>query len=319
MSRTARDWDLAVMAWALSGLVAAGALLLVSGAAAADGAGIPDLSGDWGRSNFSLEQPPDGPKFITNTLKKNDGTIDDDAGRVGDYNSPILTPQAAAILKSHGEFSMTGQSIPDPHNQCWPEPPPFTMSIQLELLVLQRPDEVVLIYSNGQRTRHIRLNSSHPNPLTPTYVGDSIGHFEGDTLVVDTIGIKPGRWPVLDRYGTPHSDQLHVTERYRLIDGKAAEDAMVLHHREFTKAPVPKADGYGGVFDPDTRHKGLQVAVTVDDPKMFTQLWTGYVTYRPESNWPEMICDDPPSLTNTAILEIGGPPRQGPVALKADF
>lgn len=300
-------------------LFVTGALLVVSGAAAADGPRIPDLSGDWGRSNFNLEQPATGPQFIVNTLHKKDGTIDDDAGRLGDYRSSLLTPAASAILKAHGEFSMTGQSIPDPHNQCWPEPPPFTMEIQLEVLLLQRADEVVLIYSNGQRTRHIRLNSSHPNPLAPTYVGDSVGHFEGDTLVVDTVGIKPGRWPVLDRYGTPHSDALHVIERYRLIDGKAAEDAMVAHHREFTEAPVAKADAYGGIFDDDTSHKGLQVSVTVDDPKMFKQPWTGFVTYRPESNWPEMICDDPPSLSNTTLLEIGGPPRQGPIAAKADF
>ena len=293
--------------------------LALATSVAADDSTVPALSGQWGRANFNLEQHADGAKFITNTLHKKDGTLDDDAGRLGDYNSPLLTPEAAAILKAHGEFSMTGMSIPDPHNQCWPEPPPFGMSIQLELMLLQRPDEVVLIYSNGQRTRHIRLNSSHPTPLVPTYVGDSIGHYEGDTLVVDTVGIKPGKWPVIDRYGTPHSDQLHVVERYRLIDGKAAEEAMAAHHREFTRAPMPKASGYGSVFDPDTSHKGLQVEVTIQDPKMFTKPWAGYVTYRPESNWPEMICDDPPSLTNTAILEIGGPPRQGPVALKADF
>ncbi|HEX5279243.1 MAG TPA: hypothetical protein VFW28_04110 [Micropepsaceae bacterium] len=297
---------------------AAGALLVVSGSAAADAQNVPALSGQWGRSNFNLEQPANGPVLIGNTLHKKDGTIDDDAGRLGDYKSPLLTPAASAILKAHGEFSMTGQSIPDPHNQCWPEPPPFTMIIQLEMMLLQRPDEVVLIYSNGQRIRHIRLNSSHPTPLVPTYAGDSIGHYEGDTLVVDTVGIKPGKWPVIDRYGTPRSDALHVTERYRLIDGKAAENAMVAHHREFTKAAVAKEDAYGGIFDPDTSRNGLQVEVTVDDPKMFTRPYTGFVTYRPQSNWPEMICDDPPSLTNTTILETGAP-RQGPIAAKADF
>jgi hypothetical protein len=298
---------------------AIGSLAMICPVVADDSAAVPALSGHWGRTNFNLEQPPDGPKFITNTLKKIDGTLDDDAGRVGDYTNPILTPEAAAILKAHGEFSMTGQSIPDPHNQCWPEPPPFTMSIQLELLVLQRPDEVVLVYSNDQKVRHVRLNSTHPNPVVPTYAGDSIGHYEGDTLVIDTVGIKPGHWPVLDRYGTPRSDALHVVERYRLIDGKAAEDTILAHHRTFTRAPIGKADGYGGVFDADIGHKGLQVEVRVEDPKMFTQPWTGLVTYRPESNWPEMICADPPSLSNTTLLEISGPLRQNPVALKPDF
>jgi hypothetical protein len=298
--------------------VFAGGLLTFAGPVFADDP-IPDLSGQWSHSNLNLEQPATGPKIMTNTLVNKAGLIDDNAGRLTDYKSPLLTPLASGIVEAHGKYTMGGLSLPDPHNQCWPEPPPFTMAIQLEVLLLQRPDEVVLIYSNGQRTRHIRLNSSHPSPLVPTYVGDSIGHFEGDTLVVDTVGIKPGRWPVLDRYGTPHSDALHVIERYRLIDGKTAEDAMIAHHREFTKAPVARADAYGGIFDNDTTHKGLQVQVTVDDPKMFKQPWTGLVTYRPESNWPEMICDDPPSLTNTTLLEIGGPARQGPIAAKADF
>jgi hypothetical protein len=299
------------MARKLSGLLAAGTLLLASGAAA-DAPGVPVLSGEWGRSNFNLEQPATGPVFIANTLKKKDGTIDDDAGRVGDYNSPLLTREGAAILKQHGEFSMTGQSIPDPHNQCWPEPPPFTLTIQLEVLLLQRPNEVVLIYVNDEKTRHIRLNSSHPNPLAPTLIGDSIGHYEGDTLVVDTAGIKPSQWPVLDRYGTPHSDALHVIERYRLIDGKAAADAILAHHRGFNGAPLGKFDGYGAIYDNDVARPGLQVEVTVEDPKMFTQPWKGVVTYRPETNWPEMVCAD-------SLLEIGGPPRQNPVAEKRDF
>ena len=300
------------MARNLTGLIAAGALVLASEATAADASGVPQLSGHWGRTNFNLEQPANAPLFITNTLKKNDGTIDDDAGRVGDFRSPLLTPEASAILKAHGEFSMTGQSIPDPHNQCWPEPPPFTLTIQLQVLVLQRPDEVVMVYVNDQKVRHIRLNSKHRSPLVPTLIGDSIGHYEGDTLVVDTVGIKPSRWPVLDRYGTPHSDELHVIERYRLIEGMKALDAILAHHRTFTRAAPGKFDAYGANYDNDTSKQGLQVEVTVEDPKMFTQPWKGVVTYRPETNWPEMVCAD-------SLLEIGGPPRQNPVAEKADF
>jgi hypothetical protein len=297
-----------------------GSMAAITGSAAADSrATIPDLSGQWGHSNLNLEQPATGPKIMTNTLFKKDGTIDDDAGRLADYKSPLLTPLASGILKGHGEYSMTGASIPDPHNQCWPEPPPFTMSIQIELLVVQRPGEVVLIYSNDQKVRHIPLNVAHSHPLVPTYAGDSVGHFEGDTLVVDTIGIRPTKWPVVDRYGTPHSEALHTVERYRLIDGKAAEEAMAAHRRLYTKAPMPKFDAYGGAFDPDLSHKGLQVVVTVEDPKMFTQPWTAVVTYRPETNWPEIVCADPPSLANTTLLDVGAGPREIPVAQKADF
>ena len=289
------------------------AALFVWPAIAADPASIPALSGQWGRTNFNLEQPSSGPTLIVGMLKKRDGSLDDDSARIGDIANPILRPEAADILRQHGEFSRTGQSIPDPHNQCWPEAPPFTLSIQLQILLLQQKDEVILVYVNDHKVRHIRMNVPHAEHVTPTWQGDSVGHYEGDTLVVDTTAIKPSPWPVLDRYGTPHSDALHVVERYRLIDGDAAADAVRKHRREFTTAAAfPKFDIYGGEFDPDTAHKGLQVEVTVDDPKMFTRPWTGLVTYRPETGWPEMVCAE-------SLLELSGPPRQVPVANKPDF
>jgi hypothetical protein len=273
---------------------------------------IPALSGHWGRTNFNLEQPPTGPQFIANTLKKRDGTIDDDRARVGDFTNPILTPEAAAILKQHGEFSRAGNSIPDPHNQCWPEPPPFVLAIQVEVLLLQHKDHVTLIYVNGQVVRHVRLNVPHPERVPPSWHGDSVGHYEGDTLVIDTVGIKPqGPLSVIDRYGTPFSDALHVVERYRLIDGKDAVEAMLKHRRAFTLDPV-QFDIYGAEFDWDTARKGLQVEVTVDDPKMFTQPWKGLVTYRPQSRWPEMVCAE-------SLRESTGPERQVPVAERPDF
>jgi hypothetical protein len=277
-------------------------------------ASIPALSGHWGRTNFNLEQPPSGPRFIANTLKKPDGTIDDDTARVGDYTNPILTVEAAEILKKHGEFSRTGQAIPDTHNQCRPEPPPFTLTIQVEVLLLQQKNEVTLIYVNGPNVRHVRLNVLHPAHVTPSWLGDSVGHYEGDTLVVDTVGIKsPGPLAVIDRYGTPFSDALHVVERYRLIDGEVAAQAIRQHRRAFTTdAAIPRFDIYGAQFDPDMSRKGLQVEVTVDDPKTFTMSWKGLATYRPESSWPEMICAE-------AQTQSAGLPTTLPTAAKPDF
>jgi hypothetical protein len=294
---------------------AAAVMMLVWPVIGAENSGaIPALSGHWGRTNFNLEQPPTGPRFIANTLKKRDGTIDDDMARVGDFTNPILTPQAAAILKQHGEFSRAGNSIPDPHNQCWPEPPPFVLAIQVEVFLLQQKDHVTLIYVNGQVVRHVRLNVPHPEHVTPSWQGDSVGHYEGDTLVIDTVGIKPqGALSVIDRYGTPFSDALHVVERYRLIDGKDAVEAMLKHRRTFTTDPAPvEFDIYGAEFDWDATRKGLQVEVTVDDPKMFTRPWKGFVTYRPQSRWPEMVCAE-------SLRESTGPERQVPVAERPDF
>jgi hypothetical protein len=291
------------------------AALAVAAPTALDAASaVPQLSGHWGRTNFNLEQPPAGPRFIVNTLKKPDGTLDEDSARIGDFNSPLLTPAGAAILKRHGEFSRTGESIPDPHNQCHPEPPPFTLTIQIGLLLLQTKDEVVLVYVNGNNVRHVRLNAEHPKTLTPTWLGDSIGHYEGDTLVVDTVGIKTqGELSVIDRYGTPFSEHLHVVERYRLIDGKDAAAAIRAHRREFnTNDAIPRFDIYGASFDPDTSKQGLQVEVTVDDPGIFRAPWKGLVTYQPMSNWPEMVCAE-------SLTELTGPPRDVPTAEKADF
>ena len=290
------------------------AAMIVSSAPAAETSPIPALSGHWGRTNFNMEQPPSGPVFIANTMRKRDGTIDDDAARVGDFTSPILTPEGAAILKAHGEFSRAGNSIPDPHNQCRPEPPPFVMNIQVEVLLLQEKDLVTLIYVNGQVVRRVRLNAQHPENLSPTWQGDSVGHYEGDTLVIDTIGIKPqGSLAVVDRYGTPHSDALHVVERYRLIDGAAAADALRKHRRTFTADPAQvRFDIYGAEFDWDISKKGLQVEVTVDDPKIFTRPWTGILTYRPQTGWPEMVCAE-------NLRESNGPDREVPIDDSPDF
>ena len=126
-------------------------------------------------------------------------------------------------------------------------------------------------------------------------MGDSVGHYEGDTLVVDTVGIATGPYTMVDRFGTPHSEALHVIERYRLIDGAAAKDAQDRYE---------KVDGrLGGVpgimnLDPDTARKGLQVHVTVEDPNVFTTPWSADVTYRrinPSVRWQEQVCAENPN------------------------
>ena len=289
------------------------AMVVCTATGAEKSTSIPDLSGHWSRTNFNLEQPDSGPKIIGNMLRKPDGTIDDDTARLGDPTNPLLTPLASKILREHGELSRTGKAISDPHNQCWPEPPPFALSIQVEVLLLQTKNEVTLVYVNGQVTRHVHMDRGHPAHLTPSLEGDSVGHYEGDTLVVDTTGIKPSPWPVVDRYGTPHSDQLHVVERYRLIGGEEAAAAIRKHRREFTTAAaMPRFGIYGAEFDNDMSKPGLQVEVTVEDPKMFTTPWKGFVTYRPATNWPEMTCAE--SQTTSAGVE-----GHLPTANKPDF
>jgi hypothetical protein len=65
--------------------------------------------------------------------------------------------------------------------------------------------------------RRVWLNESHPQPLTPSLYGDSVGHYEGDTLVIDTVGVRTDRpYAMIDLFGTPYTKSLHIVERYRL-------------------------------------------------------------------------------------------------------
>src|SRR5882762_6660507 len=80
---------------------------------------------------------------------------------VGDYKNPILQPWAADIVKKFGEMSLAGITVPNPSNQCWPRPMPFTFKNNV-VLVLQGPDTVTLVYANSEHdVRRIRLNASH--------------------------------------------------------------------------------------------------------------------------------------------------------------
>jgi hypothetical protein len=262
------------------------ASIVAVSALGAERAGIPDFSGMWGRNAFNFEPLPAGPRPLTNLRRRPDGT--GDANKlVGDYNNPILKPQAAEIVKQKGELSLAGKNYPDPSNQCSAYAPPFTFAMQLGMQILQQKDRITMIYNQDDQVRHLRLNAKHPAQVTPSPMGDSVGHYEGDTLVVDTVGIKTGRVAMVDRYGTPHSDALHVVERYRLIDGAKAKEAAEGHIKEDGSA------GLGGnvAVDADYKGMGLQLQFTVEDEKMFTMPWSAAVTYRRiKGPWTEQIC-----------------------------
>ena len=257
------------------------------------GAGsLPDFSGRFGRNAFNFEPLPTGPQPVTNLSRMPDGTSN--IGQlVGDYRNPILRPETAEIIRKKGEISKSGNAYPDPSNQCRPYNPPFTLAMQLGIELLQKKDGVTIIYDQDDQVRHVRLNASHPAKVIPSPMGDSIGHYEGDTLVVDTIGIKPGPYAMADRYGSPVTESLHVVERYRLIDGAAAKEAQDRYEKfdgRLNAAPR--------LVDPDLTKKGLQIFVTVEDPSVFTTPWSGYVTYRrmaPAMSWLEQVCAENPN------------------------
>jgi hypothetical protein len=264
-------------------------LILFAALAAAPGraedAKIPDFSGIWAHMTWpDFEPPASGPGPITNRSRR--GGIPDIFELVGDYTSPILKPHAAEIIRQHGEISKTGVPYPTPSNQCWPGGVPFVL-FNIGMQMLQEPGKITIIYSNDHEVRHVRLNERHPAQVTPSWYGDSVGHYEGDTLVIDTVGVKIGPFAMTDMYGTPRSPALHVVERYRLLDYEAAKEAEERGQKglsRFGRDP-------GLTRNPDYKGKGLQLEFTVEDEGVLTQPWSASISYRrPLGDWPEMAC-----------------------------
>jgi hypothetical protein len=246
----------------------------------------------WGKNAFNFEGMPSGPQPLRNLSRRPDGKAN--AGRlVGDYNNPILTPQAAAVVKQKGELAIAGKGFPNAQDQCRAIAPPFTFAMQLGFVILAgKNGDLNIVYDQNMNVRTIRMNGAHPAKLVPTPMGDSVGHWEGDTLVIDTVGVKSDAFTSVDRFGTPQSDAMHVIERYRLIDGAVA--AAQIDKYETSEGTVGGGGRVAG-YNPDTSLKGLQLEVTMEDPKVFTAPWTARVTYRPLiSQWQESVCADNP-------------------------
>jgi hypothetical protein len=203
---------------------------------------------------------------------------------VGDYSNPILQPWAAAVVKKFGEMSLAGIVYGNPSNQCWPMPMPFIYK-QLMVQVIQQPDKVFIIYTlPNTEVRQVRLNDHHPEPLTPSWYGDSVGHYEGDTLVIDTVGVKTDRpYAMIDLFGTPYTKSLHIVERYRLRDYDDVKDAIERNKKENWLLN-------GDVFS-NHRGKFLQLHLTIEDEGVFTTPWTSTLTYVPGPEvLPEVVC-----------------------------
>lgn len=264
---------------------------------------IPDFSGYWGKNSVDPGPPPSGIGPVTNTTR----TF---YMRIGDDKSPILKPNAAEAVRKAGAISKTGENFPTPSNQCWPMAPPnIWRSMGLE--IVQEKNVATILYNVDQFFRKVRIGGTHPDRVTPTWFGDSIGHYEGDTLVIDTVGIKPGRYSMVDNYGSPQTPSLHVVERIRLIDGDAAKRAAGETERLSGRVEVEMG---GASIDESYQGKGLQIVFTVDDAAVFTMPWSAQVTYRRAlGGWEERVCADNPHNP------ISGIDADVPRADKPDF
>jgi hypothetical protein len=249
---------------------------------------VPDLTGNWARPYIGFEPPVSGPGPIVNRSRV--GGQSNINQFVGDYTSPILKREAAEAVKKHGELELKGEGAPNPSNQCLPMSPPYILQRQ-QIEFIQQKSEITILYTEDEQMRRIRLNGEHPAHVVPSWHGDSVGRFEGDTLIVDTIGIKAGPYSMIDSYGTPQSDALHVVERYRLIDYDAATKAAERSERENRRLLANNVLGNGVGIDTAYRGKSLQIEFTVDDTNVFTTPWSGVSTYwRAAEGWVERVC-----------------------------
>src|SRR6266852_8419440 len=243
-------------------------------------ASIADFSGRWSLPSLNALEPPlSGPGPVRNRSRVRTGRqagVGDGRQLVGDYTNPILQPWAAEVVKKFGEISLAGKGFPTPRNQCWPEGVPFVF-INRGMQMLQQPDKITILYPFDHQFRQVRMNQSHPAHLTPSWYGDSVGHYEGDELVIDTVGVKIGPFSMLDWYGTPFIEALHLVERYRLLDYEATMKAVERDAKEHYQQPNPIN---GPRADPNYKGKGLQIQVTIEDEGAFTMPWSATVTFR---------------------------------------
>jgi hypothetical protein len=270
---------------------------------------VPDFSGIWHRwFRPGLGPSALGPGPVTNRSLL-DG-VSNYNQLAGDYTNPILKPQAAEIVRRLGELSLSGSGYPTPSNQCWPSGVPYVFW-NFGMQMLQQPDKITILYFHDHEVRHVRLNQTHPAHVTLSWYGDSVGHYEGGTLVIDTVGVKPGPYAMIDMYGTPFSKALHVVERYRVLDYVAAKPAIEREAKVNTRYPR----GLNAIeFDPDYKGKHLQLEVTIEDAGVFTTPWTSVMTYgRPIGQWIEHVCAE-----NTREY-YNGSNSAVPTAQKSDF
>jgi len=289
-------------------------------------ASIPDFSGIWSHPSFpGFEPPASEPGPVRNKSRRpqvnfdgrvlppgNNVLVSNPAQLVGDYTNPILKPHAAEAVKKKGEMELNGIVGPTPTIQCWPEPVPYIFN-GVAMQMLQQPDKITFLYPNDHQVRRVRMNVPHAAKLTPSWYGDSVGRYEGDTLVIDTVGVKIGPFAMVDFYGTPYSEALHVVERYRLLDYEDAKKGLERDARENLR-PAQGADA-GSAPDYNYRGKHLQLHFTVEDEGVFTMPWSATITYRRGAEpWREVVCAE-----NTRELALAGRSAQVPHADRPDF
>ena len=165
--------------------------------------------------------------------------------RIADLSNPNVKPWAKEVMKRENERVLAGGIGFTPRSSCKAAGVPAFMLFPVvePMYFVQAPKQVLMVFSGDAQIRRIHLDVPHSEAPKPSWYGESVGHYEGDTLVVDTIGLNDKTY--VDNFYTPHSEKLHVVERWKLL-----------------------ADGR------------LEVMITVDDPDTFNAPWTAAYHFR---------------------------------------
>jgi hypothetical protein len=195
---------------------------------------------------------PPGHPYIPN------GTGKQQTNRLADVSNPILKPWVAEKIQRTNDAVNAGKIPFIARERCWPTGVPgfLIYAHAAGMWVVQTEKEILIIQELDQQVRHIYMNVAHSKNHKPSWYGESVGHFEGDELVVDTIGMNDKSF--VDNYRTPHSDKIHVVERFKLID----------------------------------KGNALEVTATVEDPEAYNMPWTAIQRWKrgPERNILEQVC-----------------------------
>jgi len=212
------------------------------------------------------------------------GPVEPGVERLADADNPNLTSWAAERMKMHNELVRHGHRAFGAQSRCWPGGVPGQLLFIAEpVYFVQTSKEVWIVWERDHHVRRIYLNREHSTAPKPGWFGESVGHYENGELVVDTIGLAEREYSFVDNYTTPHTKDLHVVERWKLVDGGNT----------------------------------LEATVTVDDPGAFKAPWSGRVRWqkinRPIEEW---VCAEN-NLGYEDLFKL--PEYPMPVANKPDF
>ena len=167
--------------------------------------------------------------------------------RIADLSHPNLKPWVKEIMKKDNDEVLAGKIAFTPSQSCMPSGVPGFMALggnNNPTWFVQTPKEVRIMRDADAQVRRVQLDVPHSANPKPTWYGESIGHYDGDTLVIDTIGLSSKTF--VDAYRTPHTEKLHVVERWHMVDDR----------------------------------KFMEVVFTVEDPDTYYEPWTGMRRYR---------------------------------------